>query len=71
MAHHQAQVLQAQELVCSGLVLMLPSAPSATQAAVCTADLHYAMNGPSYFDKQQLNRQLTDNKTILDLPSRA
>ena len=45
MAHHRAQVLQAQEQVCSGLVLMLPSAPPATQAAVCTVDLHYAMNG--------------------------
>ena len=46
MAHHQAQVLQAQEQVYSGLVLTLPFEPPATQAGFCTTDLHYAMNGP-------------------------
>ena len=39
MAHHQAQVLQAQEQEYSGLVLTLPSAPPATLAGVCTIDL--------------------------------
>ena len=58
MAHHQAQVLQAQEQVYSGLVLTLPSAPPATQAGVCTIDLHYAMNGPDYSEMQQLSRRL-------------
>ena len=70
MAHHQAQVLQAQEQVYSGLVLTLPSVLPATQAGVCTIDLHYAMNGPSYSDKQ-LGGQLTGINTAHDLPGRA